>query len=655
MSQIKSTSGLNRLAISLACAAVVAAGGFAAVPAHAQSSGDSQVSSLEAEVAYDDQTLQSFAAAAASVLALRGQYYPRIRAAEIAGSKDRADLLFKEMREQMHAAIRNSGFSSEQYRAISRAAKTDDILRGRINSILKGAPPAQQRIQNVRRIAPTAPNNAVPAPAGAAPVTPPAPAKTPTPAKAEAARQPADDGDRGRLEAELSKANTERDRFRAEQLALQKKTEDLERQLAAAKAQDSALREQLTTEKAQAVTAQKKNRKQLEALSGEVTNLKNELSTAQSRDSSLRDELAAERARADAEQSSKEEKIAAFRQEIKGFVERLAAARQELDSLAVDLEPGDIGPDGKQIATFKPLTPLRKEPNSIERLLKKAGPQSLTRLELETKVAKLQKERLEQKVERTVLQREIADLSSALAATYQAMAELIGEPANVNFAATELDFEDDTYTLDLSQETAQLFATAPEQFAQAPADPQADILVDEPLSLGGGDPIDEPGASKPAPSAALEPGLAASLRINPAPKAQIATAPAAGAGTPAAVQTPRGDGTLRDGTDAYKAADFRRAYEIWAQLAESGSAAAQFHLGALYFEGRGTDVDFGQSYFWLRVAAYQGDQRASRLLKTVAGELTSDEIGTSDDQAREWLQKRSIEITQFEPDSNNRL
>ena len=659
MSDIKSTSSLNRLAISVACAVLVSTG------AMAQSTGASQVSSLESEVTYDDQTVLSFAAAAASVLALRRQYYPRIRAAEISGSQEKADLLFKEMREHMHAAIRNSGFSSDQYRAISSAAKADEILRGRINSILQGKPLALQRSKNVTRVAPKAPE------AAAAPSN-----TTPTPAANRTAKQPVDDGAKRRLEAELSKANAERDRFRAEQNALQKKTKELEQQLAAAKAQDSNLREKLTAEKAQAQAEQKKNKKELATLAGEVSNLKDELSAVQSHGSSLRDELAAERARAETEQNSKEAKLVAFRQEIKGFVERLTAARQELDALAVDLEPVQYSDSGKRTSPFEAIKPLRKEPNSIERLLKKAGPRTLTRLELENEIAEFKKERLKQKVERAVLQKEIADLSRALAATHQAMAELIGEPANITVAAAELDIENETYTLDVSQETAQLFEIAPEQFAQAPADPQAEFLIDEPITLGGGDPSDEPSSSAPAPSAALEPRLTAFLRTNPAPKIQIATVPApaipkdnaAGefAGLPASytgietatsagVRTPDYDNNVLGGAMAYEAADFSRAYEIWVQLAENGNSRAQFHLGALYFEGRGTSKDFAQSYFWLRVSAYQGHKRAPSLLATVAEELTSSQISASDEQAREWLEQRSIEVTQFGLNNQNRL
>jgi len=647
MPQTKSASSLNRLAISLVCAALVGAGASAGQPAIAQSAGASQVSSLETEVTYSEQTLQSFAAAAAGVLSLRGRYYPRIRAAEIAGSKDKADLLFEEMREHMHAAIRNAGFSSEQYRAISSAAKTDTVLRQRINAILQGPKPARRRIKGVARVGPKAPQ------VDAAPIAP---------VETTSAVSPSDDDTRQRLEAELSKVKADRDRAQAEQIALQKKTMELERQLAAAKVQAQA--------------KQKKSETEQEALLDRVTNLKHELTTVQSRDSALRDQLETEKTRADAAQSSKEAKLAAFRQEIKGLADRLATAQQSLGSLAVELKPGETVSAVKRTAPFEALVPLHREPNSIERVLERTQPQYALRQELDGEIARNQKERLRRKVERAVLQREIAELSRDLAATYQAMAELIGEPINIAVAATDLDNENGTYALDVSQETAQLFEIAPERFAQAPADPQAEILVDEPLPLGGGNPVNEPRASEPAPGAALEPGLTTSLRANPTPKIQIATVPApanpaenaagqfAGrpvadtsidSGTPVAAQTPDYSNNVLGGAMAYEAADFRRAYKIWAALAESGDPSAQFHLGALYFEGRGTDINFGQAHFWLQVSAYQGNQRARSLLGTVAEKLTGDEIGASKEQARDWLDKRSIEVTQFEPDSQNRL
>lgn len=95
------------------------------------------------------------------------------------------------------------------------------------------------------------------------------------------------------------------------------------------------------------------------------------------------------------------------------------------------------------------------------------------------------------------------------------------------------------------------------------------------------------------------------------------------------------------------AGDYRRAHEIWAPLAEVGSRSAQFHLGALYFEGRGPTNDLSKAYYWLRISDYQGHKRAPLLLALAAEKLTRDEIDTSDSQARDWLQSRSIEVSRL--------
>ncbi|MDH3739762.1 MAG: hypothetical protein OER92_11255, partial [Alphaproteobacteria bacterium] len=110
---------------------------------------------------------------------------------------------------------------------------------------------------------------------------------------------------------------------------------------------------------------------------------------------------------------------------------------------------------------------------------------------------------------------------------------------------------------------------------------------------------------------------------------------------PAAVPAKRYPNTVRGGVKAYNAADYRGAFEIWAPLAEAGSRSAQFHLGALYLEGRGTDLDFRQAYFWLRLAARRGDRRAAHLVPSVAENLTSEEITASEDRAQQWLDRNA--------------
>jgi predicted nucleic acid-binding Zn-ribbon protein len=686
----------NRLAISLAGATLIAAGVLASPLVHAQ--GASQVSSLNMQTPYNDQTLQSFAVAASTVLALRNTYFPRIRAAEIAGSNDRADLLFKEMRGHMNTAINSSGFTTDQYRAISTAAKTDAVLRHRINAIIQGPSPAQQHIQKVKRVQPqapqvaTAPSTAAPATANAVPATPPVIAAPQTAVVTAPTAAPADDGAQQRLEAELSKTNAERDRYLAQQLALQEKVRKLESQLSNVKAQDSALREQLNAKKAQAQAAQKKSKAELETLQREVTTLKDELTDAQSQDSSLRELLEAERQRADAEKTNKEAKLAAFRGEIKRLAESLATAQQALDSLAGDLKPGEVR---QTTPAFEALQPLRREPNSIDRVLEKTQPGHEKRQELNGEIARIQKERAHREAERNALQQEIAVLSRDLTATYQAMAELIGEPVNITVAAAEPDTLNDTYTLALSQETALLFEGIPEQFGQALADPQADILLNQPIALDASGSGDEPSPGQPAASTALEPADIAPLRVNNPPTVQIATAtapaepeiPAASAAQPphqivrddvefkpaiepaiepvvtatAAPDTniaggsPNYRNSVGGGAAAYKAADYDRAYEIWAPLAQSGNRSAQFHLGALYFEGRGTGVDFRQAYFWLRLAARRGDERAAPLIPEVAEKLTLDDIRATEAQTQQWLDQHAVKVTRSGSTDKNRL
>jgi len=79
-------------------------------------------------------------------------------------------------------------------------------------------------------------------------------------------------------------------------------------------------------------------------------------------------------------------------------------------------------------------------------------------------------------------------------------------------------------------------------------------------------------------------------------------------------------GNLNSGIAAYQAGDYREAFRIWEPLAKNGNARAQFHLGALYFEGRGVARDFSQARFWLSRAAENGSAPARSLLPVVESE-----------------------------------
>ena len=63
--------------------------------------------------------------------------------------------------------------------------------------------------------------------------------------------------------------------------------------------------------------------------------------------------------------------------------------------------------------------------------------------------------------------------------------------------------------------------------------------------------------------------------------------------------------SLCKGLEAAKAGDFASALREWTPLAEAGNAEAQFYLGKIYFNGRGTSQDFSEAVKWYRRAADQ--------------------------------------------------
>ena len=79
-------------------------------------------------------------------------------------------------------------------------------------------------------------------------------------------------------------------------------------------------------------------------------------------------------------------------------------------------------------------------------------------------------------------------------------------------------------------------------------------------------------------------------------------------------------GTVADGVAAYNAGNFAAAYRIWRPLAENGDARAQFHLGALYYEGRGVIRDLDEARTWLGRAAANGSGPARSLLAQLDSE-----------------------------------
>lgn len=87
--------------------------------------------------------------------------------------------------------------------------------------------------------------------------------------------------------------------------------------------------------------------------------------------------------------------------------------------------------------------------------------------------------------------------------------------------------------------------------------------------------------------------------------------------------------TVADGIAAYRAGDYRHAFEIWRPLANAGDTRASFHLGALYFEGRGVPRELETAHLLLGRAAAAGHSGAAALIKRVEVEMAEAQVATA--------------------------
>ncbi len=148
----------------------------------------------------------------------------------------------------------------------------------------------------------------------------------------------------------------------------------------------------------------------------------------------------------------------------------------------------------------------------------------------------------------------------------------------------------------------------------------------EAIGTGYGEPvetaeeIEAPAYALPEAREVLEPPEPAMTDAEPepapAPAAELAPEPVRESGESETTATmPRPE--IADGIQAYDAGDYELAYAIWRDLAEAGAPLAQFHIGALYFEGRGVPRDLDAARIWLSRALEQGVERARFLLGRV--------------------------------------
>jgi len=89
------------------------------------------------------------------------------------------------------------------------------------------------------------------------------------------------------------------------------------------------------------------------------------------------------------------------------------------------------------------------------------------------------------------------------------------------------------------------------------------------------------------------------------------------------------------GLDAYQKGDYVGAAKEWRQLAEQGSAEAQYNMGLLYLDGHGVPQSVAEAATWFRRAAEQDYTQAQHNLGAMYG--TGQGVKRDYVQAYKWL------------------
>ncbi len=87
------------------------------------------------------------------------------------------------------------------------------------------------------------------------------------------------------------------------------------------------------------------------------------------------------------------------------------------------------------------------------------------------------------------------------------------------------------------------------------------------------------------------------------------------------------------------AQDLEEAARLYRSAAEQGLAQAQVNIGVMYARGEGVAQDFAQAYAWIGTAAVQGLPGTAEMLQALRGEMTSSELKSAVELAREYREK----------------
>ena len=113
---------------------------------------------------------------------------------------------------------------------------------------------------------------------------------------------------------------------------------------------------------------------------------------------------------------------------------------------------------------------------------------------------------------------------------------------------------------------------------------------------------------------------------------------------------------FQQGLESAEKGDYQTAIKLWKQLAEQGSASAQFNLGIMYSKGYGVKQDYTEAAKWNRKAAEQGSATAQHAMGLFySGIYSADVIKEDLSKAKEWFRKACDNGSQYACDDLRKL
>ena len=87
--------------------------------------------------------------------------------------------------------------------------------------------------------------------------------------------------------------------------------------------------------------------------------------------------------------------------------------------------------------------------------------------------------------------------------------------------------------------------------------------------------------------------------------------------------------------------DLEAAANLFLAAARQNYAPAQNAIGIMYFKGQGIEQDAEKAYFWISLAALNGQEGTEHNLTFVASFLEKKQIDKIDEEATEWIKART--------------